>query len=493
MDRLGRYEILDVLGRGAMGTVFWARDPKIDRVVAIKTITSPNVSPSEESEYRRRFFCEAHAAGKLSHPGLVTIHDVGEEESTQTPFIVMEYIEGKTLEAFITDALQEPLSLKLDLVRQVAEALHYAHSQGIVHRDIKPANIIVTPQSRAKITDFGIAKLAGTQLTLNGESPGTPSYMSPEQVTGGPVDGRSDLFSLGIILYLMLTGEKPFTGENASAVTFQIAFKEAVPPSQLNRSLDARFDYVVTRALDKSPARRYQNGQELADDLEDLCHRSAPRSQSVATVEADPEKTVLKNPSDSIPLEALSEVRAHPSLADRVFGSVSQIHRKARTVLRVSWQAVAGFRLRKVLASFAVVAILLAVFTFRSTEPLEIHKWLEPHKILETRKISKLNIHCVHRFRAADLFIRVDERLVYEGKLAGTIKKRMVFIKKMQGRFTNTLAIKSGKHVIRVQVVSEQAGYNQAKEIQGEFPPDGKKTLEISFSESNNNLFLSLR
>ena len=238
VHKLGRYEILEELGRGAMGTVYRARDPKIDRIVAIKTVTVLG-GDADGGEYRKRFFREAQAAGRLSHPGIVTIHDVGEEESTQTPYIVMEYIAGPMLETFLSGSAQErqAVDTTLELMKQIAEALDYAHSQGIVHRDVKPANIIVTPEGRAKITDFGIAKLVLTQFTMPGETLGTPSYMSPEQATGDPVDGRSDLFSLGIILYRMLAGEKPFTGDTPTAVTFKIAYKDPVPATQVNPSL----------------------------------------------------------------------------------------------------------------------------------------------------------------------------------------------------------------------------------------------------------------
>jgi eukaryotic-like serine/threonine-protein kinase len=174
VEQLGRYRIQQVLGRGAMGTVYRAHDPKIDRVVAIKTITIQGVAADEQDEYRQRFFREARAAGKLSHSGVVTVYDVGEQDVTQAPYIVMEYIEGTTLDSLISSSAEKSIPVTLDLVKQVAQALDYAHSQGIVHRDIKPANIIVTPDGRAKITDFGIAKLAVTQLTMPGEALGTP-------------------------------------------------------------------------------------------------------------------------------------------------------------------------------------------------------------------------------------------------------------------------------------------------------------------------------
>ena len=174
MQQLGRYEILQELGHGAMGTVYRARDPKIERVVAIKTVRVVGVTREQEAEYRRRFFREAQAAGRFSHPGIVTIHDVGEDEATQTPYIVMEYVEGRTLESLLTDPGSESpsLSVSLELIKQVAEALDYAHTHSIVHRDIKPANIMVTADGRAKIADFGIAKLTQSEFTVPRPDPG---------------------------------------------------------------------------------------------------------------------------------------------------------------------------------------------------------------------------------------------------------------------------------------------------------------------------------
>ncbi|HTC77237.1 MAG TPA: serine/threonine-protein kinase, partial [Terriglobales bacterium] len=277
---LGRYEIAAELGRGAMGTVYQARDPRINRTVAIKTIHVRGASAEEEKEFLDRFFREAQAAGKLAHPGIVTVYDAGEDEASKTPYIVMEYIAGATLEAMGQKGVALPMAL--DLTRQLAEALHYAHAQGIVHRDIKPANIIVTDEGRAKITDFGVAKLAVSEFTQTGQVLGTPSYMSPEQLGGGKIDGRSDLFSLGVTLYILLTGAKPFSGDTVSAITFKVAYQEPTPATQLNAALNPDYDYVLQRALAKEAEERYRNGKEFAADLEDLRSAVPPRSQRAA-------------------------------------------------------------------------------------------------------------------------------------------------------------------------------------------------------------------
>jgi serine/threonine-protein kinase len=285
MKKLGRYLILEEVGRGSMGRIYRARDPEIDRVVAIKTIAVEGFGLAPEAEFRQRFLREAKAAGKLLHPGIVAIFDVGEDSETGTPFIVMEYIEGRTLQE-VGAHQQLPRDKALELVRQLAEALDYAHREGIVHRDIKPANIIVTGEGRAKIADFGVAKLQAIELTQTGMMMGTPTYMSPEQTVGEAVDGRSDLFSLVTVLYWLLTGERPFVGNNMATLTFNIVHKEPKPPSSLEPTLSKQFDQVVARGLAKEPGGRYQTGRELADDLDDLLNGRPLRSQARPRPEA---------------------------------------------------------------------------------------------------------------------------------------------------------------------------------------------------------------
>src|SRR5689334_2827301 len=281
MHQLGRYEIVAELGRGAMGAVFRARDPRIDRTVAIKTIAVPAGAAKDFEHYRQRFFREAQAAGRLSHPGIVTIYDVGEDEAAHTPFIVMECVDGESLDRLVTAASGTlPRASTLELVQHIAEALDYAHGQGIVHRDIKPANVMVTAAGQPKIADFGIAKLALAETTLPGQVVGTPAYMSPEQLNGKAVDGRSDLFSLGVIAYWLLTGIKPFDGDTLTEICVQVVTKDPTPPSQVAPGISQDHDYVLGRALAKDPALRYQRGSEFAADLEDLRAGNKPRSRA---------------------------------------------------------------------------------------------------------------------------------------------------------------------------------------------------------------------
>jgi eukaryotic-like serine/threonine-protein kinase len=280
-ERFGRYEILAELGRGAMGVVYKARDPKINRDVAIKTISMAGQSPDDEQEFRGRFFREAEAAGRISHPGIVTIFDVGEEPDTRSPYIVMEFVGGDSLEKRLSeDNNKLPLDKALQLTIELAEALDCAHAQGVVHRDLKPSNILLTEDGHAKIADFGVAKLNLANHTLAGRALGTPAYMSPEQLNGDPVDGRSDLFSLGVVLYTVLTGHRPFQGNSAITVSFKVVNREPLPATVLAADLPPGLDYIIDRAMAKDPNERYQRGSELVQDIQSLREGREPASQS---------------------------------------------------------------------------------------------------------------------------------------------------------------------------------------------------------------------
>src|SRR6202166_25554 len=268
--KIGRYEILEELGHGAMGTVYRAKDPAMDRVVALKTIISLMLASEQAGDFRERFYREARAAGALTHPGIVPVFDVGEHEGL--PFLVMEFISGKTLADTVKKGERLTLDRVCEIGQKIAEALGYAHQHGVVHRDIKPANILLTSKEthgieRPKITDFGVAKLAAGHTTLTGQILGTPAFMPPEQFTGAPVDGRADIFSLGVVLYWMATGEQPFPGESVTAVSYKVGQTEPVPPPKLNPSLPAKLESIILKCLAKNPAERYQSGDELSRDL----------------------------------------------------------------------------------------------------------------------------------------------------------------------------------------------------------------------------------
>jgi serine/threonine protein kinase len=267
MAKAGRYEILGELGRGAMGVVYRAVDPVIGRNVAVKTIRLTEEGTGlSRPELLSRIQTEARAAGLLTHPNIVVVYDAGEEDGLY--YITMELVEGKSLQAVFDAGDAFPVPRVIRIMEQTCSALQFAHERNIVHRDIKPANLMLTADDTVKVTDFGTAKILqfGTvQQTTH--VMGTPSYMSPEQVKGRPVDGRTDIFSLGVVLYEMLTGEKPFPGQSITTVIYKIVNEEPIPPRQLNPSIHPGLNEIVLRALAKEPEVRYQNCREMLEDL----------------------------------------------------------------------------------------------------------------------------------------------------------------------------------------------------------------------------------
>jgi serine/threonine-protein kinase len=264
---LGRYQLEKELGKGAMGVVYLGRDPKINRVVAIKTMAlAQEFDEDELADVKERFFREAETAGRLNHPNIVTMYDAGEEHDLA--YIAMEFLKGRDLVPQSKTAGLLPLPQVISILARVADALDYAHSQHVVHRDIKPANIMYEPESdQVKVTDFGIARITDSSRTKTGMVLGTPSYMSPEQLAGKKIDGRSDIFSLGVMLYQMSCGQLPFVGESLAQLMFKISNDAPVDIRTINSNLPQRLVVVINKALSKDIETRYQRGAEMAADL----------------------------------------------------------------------------------------------------------------------------------------------------------------------------------------------------------------------------------
>ena len=268
--RFGRYNLVAKLGKGSMGIVYKAHDPNIDRPIALKVMRRDRVT---SQDFVQRFLKEARAIGKLSHPNIVSVYDAGQDRGAL--FIAMELLEGKSLEEIMKNKRLGPHDI-VKLGIQVAEALDYAHQQGIVHRDIKPSNIILTPAEQVKITDFGIARIedpSATQQTQAGQILGTPAYMSPEQVRGGQVDSRSDLYSLGVILYELITGNRPFTGDSIATIFSAILLEEPAALEVSDSPMRQTLNEVVVKSLNKSPEKRFHTGKEMANPLKKYLQR----------------------------------------------------------------------------------------------------------------------------------------------------------------------------------------------------------------------------
>src|SRR5687767_3430976 len=295
VSTLGRYQIVSTLGRGAMGTVYRAVDPAIERTVAIKTL-NPDLPDENLAEVKERFLREAKSAGRLNHPNVVTVYDVG--EANGVAYIAMEYLEGKSLRQ-ILDAGPQPLRTVVDIAAQIADALDYAQRHGIVHRDIKPANIMLSPGGIAKLTDFGVAYMPSSSMTQTGAVLGSPKYLSPEQCLGLPVDGRADIFALGIVLFEMLARKTPFEGPDITVFNLmqRICTEPAPPITKVNREVPSAFDYILGRALAKRPEERYQRAAEFAADLRN--HQQLTQSATDQTAITRPiayEATVVARP-----------------------------------------------------------------------------------------------------------------------------------------------------------------------------------------------------
>jgi serine/threonine-protein kinase len=535
-----------------MGVVYKARDPRINRVVAVKTVSLAGQPPEEEREYRERFFREAEAAGRLSHPGIVTIFDVGEEPETRIPYIVMEFVGGQSLDKLLSrDDHKLPVETALQLVFELAEALDCAHGQGVVHRDLKPANILMTEDGHAKIADFGVAKLNLANHTLAGRALGTPAYMSPEQLNGEAVDGRSDLFSLGVILYTVLTGYRPFQGNSAITVSFKVVNRDPIPATLLDTELPEGLDHIIQRAMAKDPAERYQSGAELVLDIQTLQEGRNPAKKAKhasSSTGGSATQTAKENPPS--PTLGQPEVAAELLLIARALPpAVGAAENPLEKLRKASFAGVL------VLTGFFILGLWVISFgpqgvRSRAAEPLrpveavtpvkttaapltapaasaaasadttpppvakELPKPRPPHRTYSppvevararpavspmatpvvTPAVSPatLEIEVDHKFAEAHLSIWVDDSLTYTRVLEGTDKKRLVVFHHVQGHELHAMQVSHGKHRLRVRVTSDVPTYDQSAFVEGEFTSGQENVLRINFNK-HGEMNLSLR
>jgi serine/threonine protein kinase len=518
-ERFGRYEILAELGRGAMGIVYKARDPKINRVVAVKTISLAGQAPEEELEYRERFFREAEAAGRLSHPGIVTIFDVGEEPETHAPYIVMEFVAGQSLDKVLLARNDNklPPEVALRVALELAEALDCAHGQGVVHRDLKPANILVTGDGHVKIADFGVAKLNLANHTSGGRVLGTPAYMSPEQLGGEAVDGRSDLFSLGVVLYTVLTGYRPFQGSSVHTVAFKVVNRDPVPATILDTELPPGLDYIIMRAIAKDPRQRYQRGMEMVLDIQEMQQGREPWSKA-------------KHPdSAGDPLQSVAETGRFQSLGPLAAPSGRRSNRGSSKLQLRAADRLLGMMRKQSLAG-ALLAAGLLVLGLR-VEHLVWHQEALPPAAMRTappapsiadtsrvransvaiaggshlsdtgtegRHLSSrvpaalLEIQVDHKFVDANFSIWVDDLLTYTHSLEGTQKRHLVMFHQVEGHEFHAVQVPPGKHLVKVQVSPGAGLSEQAGTIEGKFASGKETMLRVNF-DNRGQMNLSLQ
>jgi eukaryotic-like serine/threonine-protein kinase len=514
--RFGRYEVVGELGRGAMGVVYKARDPQIDRLVAVKTVSLLAHDPEAEKEYRARFLNEAQAAGRLHHPGIVTVFDVGEDEETGNPYIVLEYVAGEALNRILAREHKLPLPRALQIAEEVARALDYAHGQGVTHRDIKPGNIMVTEDGHAKIADFGIAKLNLAHFTLPGRLLGTPAYMAPEQLTGEGADGRSDLFSLGVILYAMVTGHSPFQGDSATTVCFKVANREPVPASALDLELPRVLDAVIGQAMAKDPAKRYQHGAELADDLAELRAQKLPGTTTSLTNLGLRTRTATATP----PLSGRPAIGF--AYAGKMIRSRLQGHGKDIAIALVSVVVllVIGVQSKLLVLSHAGAATTAAVATHAeapptvSTQqqnagaakptsvtsspvtspkpgashtasaktPVRIeNSWHSP----AAAPTSTVELEIRHQFKEATLSVWLDGKLLLTRPLHGASQKHLVVFNDVRGAESETIKVPEGKHELRFRAQTDDHTVDLSRTVYGDFAAGEDKALQISFDKRN--------
>jgi hypothetical protein len=507
--RFGRYEILGELGRGAMGVVYKARDPQIERVVAVKTIALRGQDPDAEKEFRLRFLNEAQAAGRLHHLGIVAVFDVGEDAETHDPYIVLEYVPGEALNRILAREKQLPLDRALQLTEEIAEALDYAHAQGVTHRDIKPGNILVTEDGRPKIADFGIAKLNLANLTIPGKLLGTPAYMAPEQLSGTAADGRSDLFSLGVILYAMVTGHSPFQGDSATTVCFKVANRQPVPASALNMDLPRELDAVIARAMAKDPRRRFQTGAEFAAAVAELHAALVPAGTNTGTRTGSLMSAgALNNPSDRMANAARiihSAVMKAP-IKDLVLGAatialltivgvqakllVFTREEGAATSAVVSAQAdpsMSGTTSPPMAAAAAPAAkdsTLLASSKAAAKNP----KSLKPashagQEVVVPLSTVELTVH--HQFKDATISVWVDGKLALTRQLHGGTQKHLVLFNGVRGSESETFQVPAGKHVLKLRTQTADQTIDLSKTVSADLIGGGDKTLAVTFDKHN--------
>ena len=532
--RFGRYEVVSEIGRGAMGAVYKARDPKINRFVAIKAISAISQSPEEEQDYRQRFFHEAEAAGRLVHPGIVTVFDVGEEAESRTPYIVMEYVGGQSLSGLLSSETNKlPLEMALRLTQEIADALDCAHAQGVVHRDIKPANILLSGDGHAKIADFGIAKLNLSNVTLPGYALGTPAYMSPEQVDGRPVDGRSDLFSLGVILYNMVTGHRPFQGNSAVTVCYKVANWDPLPATSFDLDLPPEVDALIGRAIAKDPAHRYQRGAEFAREARALRQRMSgmvPSSSLAAPLnrQASPVNSTQNQPAPS--RAAAPPAATRPEMAP---GTLA-LFAAALVVLGGFGIVLFGVPFHKRSGSANPVAQTLPSVAPRKSAqwpappvpepevalaPAEISKSVPPHVQARAARLTKasvkpspalaqaeappppqapavlpvkLKIEVQHHFAAGKVSLWVDDKLAYSADLRGATKRRLAVFHDVAGSDSAEVSVPAGQHTLRVNG-SASPDFDESKTITAQFDTGNEKVLRVNFEKNNREMHLDLR
>jgi serine/threonine-protein kinase len=523
--QLGRYAIRSEIGRGMMGIVYEAFDPALGRTVALKTIqVAFAISGNERQLFEQRFMSEARLAAGLSHPNIVVVHDVGWDEGSGTPYMALEFLKGQPL----ADLVPPPLDWReaLRIGARLADALYHAHLQGIVHRDVKPANVMLLPSGEPKIMDFGIARAPASQLTAAGEFFGTPSYMSPEQAAGNELDGRSDLFSLGAVLYILLTGRRAFDAKSVTAILTKVEREDPERPSAIVPGIPAEVDGIIAKTLAKKVEDRYQDGRQLAQDIEDVLRgrppqhlSSAPTNLLVAPVKPDASEdptTFVKKPSVSGQLVRLAE-----RMDVRVALGVVALAALIGGLLRLDWRGAPSSRTAGAaspslsalptpqVAATAVgspsaapraaagapgampsqAATTTPATAAASATASGSPKPRDPAVAASTAPAggggraaaepARITIAVEHSLKQGTLRVRLDKRLVLEKELTSQETKKALVFRGRKGSLFEVIEAPPGDHAIRVEVSEGKGRPERAGQIQGSFQSGQTRLLEV--------------
>jgi serine/threonine protein kinase len=477
---LGRYQIEAEIGRGAMGVVYRAFDPKIHRTVAIKTISLAGQDDGQEREYRERFALEARAAGRLSHPGIVTIFDAGEDSETHEPYLVMEYVQGKPLSKVLSEANGKlPMNAAIQFAQEIADALDYAHSQGVIHRDIKPANILVTQDGHAKIADFGVARLNQELVTQTGQVVGSPAYMAPEQMLGKSTDARSDLFSLGVILYSMITGFRPFQGNSAQTVCFKVMNIEPVPVTSFQSEVPAALDAIISRAIAKDPGDRYQSGADFSRDLQQFRESDNSLAEATSFFSRVIARDMSAAPQTKPKFERYTQFAFAASIAIALsyialFAWRNSGMNTVPAPPTIAWAPqlptpLPQYPKPKIRRSKPVV--VEAASSKSATQPAPI-----PLASLESAKVQ---VEIQHHFNAAKASIWLDDDVVFEENLRGA-DSRHPLLRAVEMHQVQSFQFAPGKHYLQVRIVSPANTYDQIETLEAQLEPGSKHVLRVN-------------
>ncbi|HEX6852169.1 MAG TPA: serine/threonine-protein kinase [Candidatus Polarisedimenticolaceae bacterium] len=472
----GRYRLRTRLGHGAVGEVWSAEDPQIGRSVAVKLLKIPDgLSEGRRAQWESRFLLEARAAGRLSHPGIVSIHDVGTAGDGR-PFIVMELVDGETLDAARSRTIPPPFAQVVNWTIQIAEALDAAHAKGVVHRDVKPANLLVGSDGRARIADFGIARLAESELTREGTFMGSPAFAAPEQIRGDKVDGRADLFSLGAVFYLLATGKRPFDGENLPAIAYAVCHAEPERPSSINPKIDPAFEAVILRALAKDPAARFASGAEFAQAL-----RAAndPEPVDRTLVEAAPVDRVEDKAATLASAAAVGAVRFSRRVA-------TDAKRHAREVANWTREKAPGVRDRiavlvtnlrgvnpRILAGIVGTIVLVVLFARLEISPANSGRGEglgEKLRAIAAGRSAAVHVVVDHDLERGVLEISSDGESLLKRSLQAPERKFLGVWGYRSGDESARLRLRSGAHELTVSV-SGPNGLSLSKTLDVEVDP----------------------